>query len=183
MLRSYLGTSPTLGERVYIDPQSCVIGRVTIGDDSSVWPMAVIRGDVNVINIGARTSVQDGSVLHVSHEGPLPGSGARLTIGDDVTIGHCVVLHGCTVGSRVLIGMHSTVLDKAVIEDEVLLAAGSLVPPGKRLVSGYLYRGAPAEQARALSARERQQLRESAGHYLHLKNEYLGESAKSDPKV
>ncbi|WP_323846097.1 gamma carbonic anhydrase family protein [Microbulbifer magnicolonia] len=167
--------SPQLGNSVYIDPQSAVIGDVTLGDDSSVWPMAVVRGDMHRIQIGARTSVQDGAVLHITHAGPFNAEGWPLIIGDDVTIGHKACLHGCTVGSRVLIGIGSIVLDGAVIEDEVVLAAGALVPPGRRLESGYLYVGAPCKQARPLSDREREFFRYSAANYVKLKNQYLTE--------
>jgi carbonic anhydrase/acetyltransferase-like protein (isoleucine patch superfamily) len=173
MIRDYRGIAPTLGAGAYVDPQAAVIGAVELGDDSSVWPMAVLRGDVNRIRIGARTSVQDASVLHVTHDGPYSPGGVPLLVGDDVTIGHAVVLHACTVGHRVLIGMNATVLDRAVIEDEVMLAAGSLVSPGKRLLSGFLYRGAPAVQVRPLTEHERAFLKYSAQHYVRLKNHYL----------
>ncbi len=171
-IRPFDGVQPTLGRDVYIDPQGCVIGDVTLGDDVSVWPMAVLRGDVNRIFVGARTSVQDGAVLHVTHDGPYTPGGMPLHIGEDVTIGHAAVLHACTVGNRVLIGMHAVVLDKVVIQDEVLLAAGSMVPPGKVLESGWLYRGAPATAARKLSTAEIANLKYSAEHYVRLKNRY-----------
>jgi len=172
VIRSYRGRSPTLGEAVYIDEQACVIGDCVLGDDVSVWPMAVVRGDVNFIRIGQRTNVQDGAVLHVTHDGPLLPGGMGLIIGDDVTIGHQAILHGCTVGNRCLIGMGAKVLDRAVIEDDVLLAAGSLVGPGKRLESGWLYRGSPAVAARRLSEQEISNLRYSAEHYVRVKNFY-----------
>jgi carbonic anhydrase/acetyltransferase-like protein (isoleucine patch superfamily) len=140
-LRAYDGHRPALGERVYVDPAAVVIGRVVLGDDASVWPMAVLRGDVNTIAVGARSNIQDASVLHVTHDGPYSPGGLPLVVGDDVTVGHAVTLHACIVGDRCLIGMNSCVLDGAVIEDEVMLGAGSLVPPGKRLESGGLYRG------------------------------------------
>lgn len=166
---------PQLGNGVYVDPQSAVIGDVALGDDSSVWPMAVIRGDMHRVRIGARTSVQDGAVLHITHAGPFNTDGWPLTIGDDVTIGHKACLHGCTVGSRVLIGIGAIVLDGAIIEDDVVLAAGALVPPGKKLESGYLYVGAPCKQARPLSEKEREFFRYSASNYVKLKNQYLTE--------
>jgi len=172
VIRSYRGRSPTLGEAVYIDEQACVIGDCVLGDDVSVWPMAVVRGDVNFIRIGQRTNVQDGAVLHVTHDGPLLPGGMGLIIGDDVTIGHQAILHGCTVGNRCLIGMGAKVLDRAVIEDDVLLAAGSLVGPGKRLESGWLYRGSPAVAARRLSEQEISNLRYSAERYVRVKNFY-----------
>lgn len=173
MIRAFRGVLPTLGARVYVDEQSCVLGDVAIGDDSSVWPFAVLRGDVNRIRIGARTSVQDNAVLHVTHDGPYSPGGVALDIGDDVTIGHGVILHACSIGHRCLLGMGSIVLDRAVLEDEVLLAAGSLVSPGKRLKGGWLYRGSPAQPARELTAEEREQLKYSAMNYVRLKDQYL----------
>lgn len=173
VLRAYQGVLPTLGERVYLDPQACVIGDTVLGDDVSVWPMAVVRGDVNHIRIGARTSVQDGSVLHVSHPAPDgPPGGHPLVIGADVTIGHRVVLHGCTVGDRCLIGMGAIVLDGAVIEDEVMVGAGALVPPGKRLLSRTLWVGSPARQVRELTDAEIRRLAASAAHYVRVKDRY-----------
>ena len=135
-IRPFQDMTPRLGERVFIDDSAVVIGDVSLGDDSSVWPQAVIRGDMHRISIGQRSSVQDGSVLHITHAGPFNADGWPLTIGDDVTIGHKALLHGCTVGNRVLIGMGAIVMDGAVIEDDVVLGAGSLVPPGKTLHSG-----------------------------------------------
>mgnify|MGYP000300032490 FL=1 len=173
MIRPYRGIRPRLGERVYIDPSAQLIGDVELGDDASLWPMAVVRGDVNRIRIGARSNVQDGSVLHVTHDGPYSPGGADLQIGDDVTIGHGVILHACRIGNRCLIGMGARVLDNAVVEDDVFIAAGSLVSPGKRLVSGFLYRGSPAQQARPLSEQEIAQLKYSAEHYVRVKNHYL----------
>jgi carbonic anhydrase/acetyltransferase-like protein (isoleucine patch superfamily) len=173
VIRPYRQQLPRLAAGAYVDEAACVIGDVELGEDASVWPMAVLRGDVNAIRIGARTNVQDGSVLHVTHDGPYSPGGAALMVGDDVTIGHGVILHACTIGNRCLIGMGALVLDKVVIEDEVFIAAGSVVPPGKRLVSGFLYRGSPAQQARPLTDTERAQLKYSAEHYVRVKNDYL----------
>lgn len=175
-LRPWQGIMPELGVRAWVDPAAVVIGRVTLDDDASVWPHAVVRGDVNNIAIGARTNVQDGCVLHVTHDGPYTPGGQALVVGDDVTLGHRVTLHACTVGHRCLVGMSSTVLDGAVLEDDVFLAAGSLVPPGKRLESRALYRGSPAERVRELSAAELEMLRYSAQHYVRLKDRYLAGS-------
>jgi carbonic anhydrase/acetyltransferase-like protein (isoleucine patch superfamily) len=171
-LRNYRGVSPVLGERVFIDECALVIGRVTMGDDSSLWPFAVARGDVNRIEIGARTNIQDGSVLHVVHDGPsLPG-GLPLVIGDDVTVGHKAMLHAAHIGHRCLIGMSAVVLDGAVIEDEVMVAAGTVVPPGKRLASRGLYLGNPAKRARELTAAEIARFLYSAQHYVKLKESH-----------
>jgi carbonic anhydrase/acetyltransferase-like protein (isoleucine patch superfamily) len=154
-----------------------IIGDVQLGDDCSVWPNAVIRGDMHSIRIGARTSVQDGSVLHITHAGPFNPEGYPLKIGDDVTIGHQVLLHGCSIGSRVLIGMGSIVMDGARIEDEVVLGAGSLVPPGKQLVRGYLYMGRPAKRVRALTEEEMAFFTYGAGNYVRLKDSYLAQES------
>ena len=174
-IRTYQGMTPTLGERVFVDSSAVVLGDVQLGDDSSVWPMAVVRGDMHRIRIGARSSVQDGSVLHITHPGPFNPDGYPLLIGDEVTIGHNVTLHGCTLGNRILVGMGSTVMDGAVVEDEVVIGAGSLVPPGKRLSSGYLYVGSPIKQARPLSDKERAYFSYSAANYVKLKDLHLGE--------
>ena len=172
-VRPFGNDPPALGARVWVDPSAVVIGRVEIGDDASLWPMAVARGDVNFIRIGARTNVQDGSVLHVTHDGPYSPGGRPLVIGADVTIGHRVMLHACTIGDRCLLGMSSTILDGAILEDEVFLGAGSLVPPGKRLAARSLYKGSPAQRVRALSEEELAMLRYSAEHYVRLKDRYL----------
>lgn len=173
LVRPFQTFTPVLGQRVYLDATAVVIGQVALGDDVSLWPCVVARGDVNRIHIGARTNIQDLSMLHVTHDGPYTPGGWPLRIGADVTVGHKCLLHACTVGDRCLIGMGSIVMDGAVIEDEVLLGAGSLVSPGKRLQSGYLYRGSPARKIRPLTDREREMLQYSAAHYLRLKNLYL----------
>jgi carbonic anhydrase/acetyltransferase-like protein (isoleucine patch superfamily) len=179
-IRSYQQFTPLLGERVFVDASAVVLGDVEIGDDSSIWPLVVIRGDMHSIRIGERSSVQDGSVLHITHAGPFNPGGYPLNIGDDVTIGHKVTLHGCDVGNRVLIGMGSIVMDGVVIEDEVVLGAGSLVPPGKRLESGYLYVGSPAKQARPLTDKERSYFSYSASNYVRLKDQHLMEGYSSN---
>ncbi|MCP1648529.1 gamma carbonic anhydrase family protein [Pseudomonas nitroreducens] len=174
-IRTYQGKTPSFGERVFVDTSAVVIGDVEIGADSSVWPLVVIRGDMHCIRIGARTSVQDGSVLHITHAGPFNPDGFPLTIGDEVTIGHKVLLHGCSIGSRILVGMGSIVMDGAVIEDEVILGAGSLVPPGKILESGFLYVGSPVKKARPLTDKERAFFSYTAGNYVKLKDQHIAE--------
>ncbi|WP_117236344.1 gamma carbonic anhydrase family protein [Vibrio maerlii] len=172
-LRSYKGINPKLGQRVYIDNSSVLVGDITIGDDSSVWPLVAARGDVNHIVIGARTNIQDGSVLHVTHKNAQNPEGYPLIIGNDVTVGHKVMLHGCTIKDRVLVGMGAIILDGAVIENEVLIGAGSLVPPNKILESGFLYVGSPVKQARPLNDQERAFLQKSADNYVQNKNDYI----------
>ncbi len=174
-IRTYKNSTPVLGERVYIDPAAVVIGDVTLGDDSSVWPCTVIRGDMHHIRIGARTSVQDGSVLHITHAGEFNEDGWPLTVGDDVTIGHNVNLHGCTVGNRVLVGIGSIILDGAIVEDDVVIGAGTLVPPGKVLESGYMYMGSPCKKIRPLKESEKAFFTYSANNYVALKETFLDE--------
>lgn len=174
-IRTFQQHTPALGERVFVDRSAVVIGDVELGADSSVWPLTVIRGDMHRIRIGQRTSVQDASVLHITHAGPFNPDGFPLLIGDDVTVGHKVMLHGCTLGSRILVGMGSTVMDGAVVEDDVIIGAGSLVPPGKHLESGYLYVGSPVKQARALTDKERAFFTYTAGNYVKLKDQHLAE--------
>lgn len=173
MIRPFQGVLPRLGARVYVDESAQLIGDVVLGDDASVWPLAVIRGDVNRIRIGARSNVQDNSCLHVTHDGPYSPGGVDLQIGDDVTIGHGVILHACRIGNRCLIGMGSIVMDRVTVEDDVLIAAGSVVSPGKTLKGGWLYRGSPAQPARELTSEEIQSLKYSAEHYVRVKNKYL----------
>ena len=178
-IRTFQGLTPRLGERNYIDPDCVVLGDVELGDDCSVWPMTVIRGDMHRITIGARTSVQDGSVLHITHASDFNPDGFPLTIGDDVTIGHKAILHGCTLGSRILVGMGAIVMDGAVVEDEVIIAAGAVVTPGKRLESGYVYAGNPAKALRPLKEKERAFFPYTAGNYVKLKDQFLMEAAEA----
>lgn len=177
-IRTYQNKQPKLAARVFIDTSAVVIGDVEIGEDSSVWPLTVIRGDMHRIRIGDRTSIQDGSILHITHAGPYNPEGYPLTIGNEVTVGHKAVLHGCTIGDRVLIGMGAIVMDGATIEENVVLAAGSLVSPGKHLESGYLYRGSPARKARPLTEKELDYFSYSAKNYVKLKDLHLSEQAK-----
>ncbi|TWI57571.1 carbonic anhydrase/acetyltransferase-like protein (isoleucine patch superfamily) [Pseudomonas duriflava] len=174
-IRTYQNKTPVLGERAFVDATAVVIGDVELGADSSVWPLTVIRGDMHRIRIGARTSIQDGSVLHITHAGPFNPDGYPLIVGDEVTVGHKVTLHGCTIGNRVLVGMGSIVMDGAVVEDDVIIGAGSLVPPGKRLESGFLYVGSPVKQARPLNDKERGFFQYSANNYVKLKDQHLAE--------
>lgn len=172
MLKEFEGVLPTIADNAFIDESAVVIGDVVIGEDSSVWPITAIRGDVNIIRIGNATNIQDGSVLHGSHASEFNPKGAELHIGDQVTVGHKVLLHGCRIGNLCLIGMGSIVMDNAIVEDQVIIGSGSLVTPGKKLESGYMYLGSPARKARALTDREIESLEYTANYYVSLKNKY-----------
>lgn len=172
-IRPYKGHMPTLAQGVYIDPAAVVIGDVALGIDSSIWPLVVIRGDVNQVRIGNRSNIQDGTVIHESRRSSANPEGYAVIIGDDVTVGHKVMLHGCTIGNRVLVGMGAIALDGATIEDNVIIGAGTLVTPGKTLVSGYLYTGSPARQTRPLTAAETERFTGIAHDYVQLKDDYL----------
>jgi carbonic anhydrase/acetyltransferase-like protein (isoleucine patch superfamily) len=172
-IKTYNNIHPQLGKNVYVDSTALVIGDVRLDDDVSIWPMTVVRGDVNSIEIGAKTNIQDGCVLHVTHKSDANPPGHPVIVGRGVTVGHRVVLHGCTVGDLSLIGMGAVVMDGAVVEDRVMLAAGALVPPGKRLESGFLYVGSPAKAVRPLNDPELEFLAYSKDGYVSLKNQYL----------
>ncbi|AXU97408.1 gamma carbonic anhydrase family protein [Erwinia persicina] len=180
-IRTYKGVRPQLGERVMIDSTSVVIGNVVLADDVGVWPLVVIRGDVNHVSIGKRTNIQDGSVLHLTHKSTTNPQGHPLIIGEDVTVGHKAMLHGCTIGNRVLVGMGAILLDGVVVEDDVMIGAGSLVSPGKRLESGFLYLGSPAKKIRPLTKEETDGLLYSASNYVGWKNDYLSEESQNQP--
>ncbi len=176
-IRKFEEHTPDIHPSAYIDETALVSGEVEISEDSSVWPMTVIRGDVNYIKIGKRSNIQDASVLHVTHA-PNEHSekigaaqtGYALIIGDDVTVGHKAMLHACNIGDRVLVGMGAIVMDGVVVENETIIAAGSLVPPRKTLESGYLWVGNPAKKSRELSDKEKLYLKYSAEHYVRLKD-------------
>lgn len=171
-LSAYRRRLPELADSAWVHPSAQVIGDVVLGPDVSIWCQTVLRGDVNHIRIGAGTNVQDLSMGHVSHKTPAKPQGAPLIIGERVTVGHGVILHGCMIGDECLIGMGSIVMDDVIVEDRVMLAAGSLVSPGKRLQSGMLYRGRPALPVRPLTDAEIVHLRYSAEHYVRVKNEH-----------
>lgn len=173
-IRSFEGVSPDIAETAYVDAMATVIGDVVIGADSSLWPGVVARGDIHSIKIGAGTNIQDNSVLHVTHKSEFNPEGAGLVIGNRVTVGHMVCLHGCAIGDNVLIGMGSVVMDGAVIETGAMLGAGSLVSPGKRIDAGYLWLGRPAKRVRKLTEEEKNYLGYSAEHYIRLKNRHMG---------
>ncbi|MFT6733544.1 MAG: carbonic anhydrase/acetyltransferase-like protein (isoleucine patch superfamily) [Polaribacter sp.] len=174
-VRSFENHSPQLGNKVFVDQTALVVGQVTIGDDSSIWPMTTIRGDVHCISIGTRTSVQDGSVLHVTHASTYNPKGHDLVIGDNVTIGHKAMIHGCTIENNCLIGMGAVVMDDAVIHSNVILGANSLVPPGKTLEGGFLWVGSPARKIRPITDEEKKFFQYSADNYVKLKDRHLAE--------
>jgi carbonic anhydrase/acetyltransferase-like protein (isoleucine patch superfamily) len=171
-IRPYLGTFPTLAPGAWVDETAQVVGRVELGPDVSVWPFVLIRGDVNRIRIGARSNVQDASIIHVSRPQPANEAGWPTLIGEDVVIGHKVALHGCTIHDRVLVGIGAIVLDGVVVESDVIVGAGSIVTPGKKLESGFLYVGQPARRSRELTLQERERIPKMARDYVRLKEEY-----------
>lgn len=167
MIESFEECQPQIASDCWIHSSSVIIGDVTIGSQSSIWPLCVIRGDVNSIRIGTRTNIQDGSVLHVTSKRE-DNPGAALVIGNEVTVGHKVTLHACNIGDRCLIGMGAIIMDNTIIEDQVIVGAGSLIPENKRLESGHLYMGTPARQVRPLTEQEHSWLQRSASHYIKL---------------
>lgn len=172
-IRSFQGKMPNIAATAYVDESAVVIGDVTIGEDSSLWPMVVARGDVNRIVIGRGTNVQDGTVLHATHDGEYSPGGYTLTVGDHVTVGHRAILHACAIGDHCLIGMGSTIMDGAALEARVMLGANSLVPGGRRLEGGYLYVGVPVRRVRPLTEQELAYLEYSAAHYVRMKNRHM----------
>ncbi|WP_317180115.1 gamma carbonic anhydrase family protein [Lelliottia amnigena] len=181
VLRPFKNLFPQKGDRVMIDSSSVVVGDVRMADDVSIWPLVAIRGDVNHVMIGSRTNIQDGSVLHVTHKSTHNPEGCPLIVGEDVTVGHKVMLHGCTIGNRVLVGMGSILLDGVIVEDDIMIGAGSLVPQNKRLESGYLYLGSPVKQIRPLNEAEIAGLQYSANNYVKWKDEYLAQENQIQP--
>lgn len=173
-VRPYRNQMPVIGVRAYVDPAAVIIGDVVLGEDASVWPRVVIRGDVHYIRVGARTNIQDGVIVHVTHDGVYTPAGFPTVIGDDVTIGHAAVIHACTIENACLIGMHATILDGVVIRKHGFVGAGSVIAPGKTVHERELWVGNPARKVRELSDQEVEKLYYSAQHYVRLKNDYLG---------
>ncbi|WP_368678599.1 gamma carbonic anhydrase family protein [Acinetobacter lactucae] len=179
-VRPYLEHHPQVDSTCYIDDMAVVVGDVSLAENVSVWPFAVIRGDVNSIQIGKNSNVQDHCMLHVSHKNDAKPNGSPLIIGEDVTVGHHVTLHGCIIGNRVLVGINTVILDDVVIQDDVMIGAGSLVPPRKILKSGYLYVGSPVQQVRPLTEKELAFLPYSARHYVKVQNNHKAAQANQD---
>jgi carbonic anhydrase/acetyltransferase-like protein (isoleucine patch superfamily) len=173
-IRPFESNQPHIAEDAWVDETAVVIGNVHIASQASIWPMSVIRGDVHKIEIGARTNIQDGSVMHVSHDSYYLPGGRPLVIGDGVTVGHRVLLHGCEIGDGCFIGMDSTILDGAVLQPGVMLGAGSLVPQGRTLEGGYLWLGRPARRVRVLTEKEREIIPYTAEHYVKLARRHAG---------
>ena len=175
MIRKFKDFTPSIGKRVFVDTQATVIGDVYLGDDVSIWPQSVIRGDINPITIGKRTNIQDGSIVHVTHKSQY-SDGCECHIGSDVTIGHGCIIHACTIEDMALVGMGSVILDGTTISKKVIIGAKSLVPSGKTLESGYLYMGSPCKKIRPLKDGELEFLKYSATHYVNTKNDFLSQS-------
>jgi len=172
-IRQFLDTTPAVADTAYIDESAVIIGNVTISEDVSIWPMVVARGDDQAIVIGRNSNIQDGSVIHIASDNEFSPGGIPCLVGENVTVGHKVMLHACMIGNNCLIGMSSTILDGAIIEDNVMIGAGSLVPMGKRLESGYLYLGSPVKQIRKLGDKEMFFIEYSWQHYVETKNRVI----------
>ena len=171
-IRKFEQYTPEIAESAFVDESAVVTGNVVIGADSSVWPMCSVRGDIHSIRIGERTNIQDGSILHVSHDSEFAPGGHALSIGNDVTVGHNAVVHACTVEDLCLIGIGAVLLDGSVVRSGAIVGAGSLVPPGKKLAGGYLWLGSPVKQLRELTEKEKAFLEYSAAHYVDVKNRH-----------
>lgn len=174
-LRDYQGRQPQVDISTFVDASAVVIGDVILAAGVSVWPMCVLRGDVQSIYIGARSNIQDATVVHVTHDGPYSPGGLATRVGEGVTVGHRALLHACTVEDNCLIGMGAIIMDGALVGEGSIIGAGALVPPGKQLPGGYLYMGSPVKQVRSLTPREREFLRYSADHYVRLAEQHRGD--------
>lgn len=174
-VRTYRGITPQIRPGAFVDESALAIGDVLLSEDASLWPMSVARGDIQHIEIGARSNIQDGSILHVTHDSKYKPGGQALIIGEGVTVGHNVVLHACTVGDYSLIGIGSIVLDGAVVHAKVMVGAGTLVTPGQELAGESLWVGRPAKRVRELTPNELEYLEYSAAHYVKLKNRHMRE--------
>lgn len=171
LIKRYAGIMPKIATDAFIAETATVIGQVEIGSGSSIWYGCVLRGDSNVIRIGARTNIQDGTIIHVNHERE-GAAGTKTTIGDDITVGHMALLHACTLEDGCFIGMKACIMDGVVVEGGAMVAAGALVTPGKRVKRGELWAGSPAKFMRALTEKEIAYFAYSAAHYAELAASY-----------
>ena len=177
-VQTFEDQTPRIHPSAYIADSALVLGDVEVGAGSSLWPMTVARGDIHRIRIGARSNIQDGSVLHVTHDGEHAPGGFALEVGDEVTVGHRVILHGCILEDRCLIGMGAIVMDGARVGSGAMVGAGALVAPGKALEGGHLWLGSPARRVRPLTAREQEYLAYSAAYYVALARRHAGSSTE-----
>lgn len=175
IIRPYKNTLPRIDDTAFIAENVVLVGDVEIGPESSVWYNCVLRGDVNDIKIGARTNIQDGTVIHVS------SSTQGTYIGNDVTVGHMALLHACTIGDRAFIGMKACVMDDAVVEEEAMVAAGALVTSGKRVPKHQLWAGSPARYMRDLTTKEIEFMQFSADRYVKLSRTYIEDKSPRIP--
>jgi carbonic anhydrase/acetyltransferase-like protein (isoleucine patch superfamily) len=167
-IRSYQGIEPQIDDNAWIDDTAVIIGHVHIAQQVSIWPQVVVRGDIHRIEIGAGTNIQDGCIVHVSHDSRFLPGGAPTIIHEHVTVGHQAVLHGCEIHAECLIGIGAKILDRAILKPHCMLAAGALVPPGQVLEGGYLYVGTPAKRTRILTDLELEYFNYTAEHYIQL---------------
>jgi carbonic anhydrase/acetyltransferase-like protein (isoleucine patch superfamily) len=171
-IRAFAEFKPQIHASAFVDETALLIGQVNLEEDSSVWPMTVIRADINAVSIGKRSNIQDGTIIHVTHAGKFNPEGFATKVGNDVTVGHRCILHGCTIQNHCLIGMGVCLMDGVVVESNVIIGAGSLATPGKILESGYLWLGAPVRRVRPLNEKELEFLAYSAQYYVQLKNRH-----------
>jgi gamma-carbonic anhydrase len=171
LIRPHHGVTPTVAASAFVAETSVIIGDVTIGEQASIWYGCVLRGDGNFIRVGARTNIQDGTIVHVNHERE-GAAGTRTIIGADVTIGHMALIHACTLEDGCFIGMQACVMDGAVVESGAMVAAGALVTPGKRVKRGELWGGSPAKLMRKLTESELKYFSYTVEHYLEMAESY-----------
>ena len=181
-VRQWTTSEPRIGARVMVDPTAMVLGDISLGDDVSIWANCSIRADMHRISIGSGSNIQDNSVLHITHAGRFNPSGCPLVIGEQVTVGHRAVLHGCSIGDRVLVGMGAIVMDGAEVADEVMIAAGALVTPGKVVKAGELWAGVPAKPVRELRQEEVDMITWIPKHYVELAQSYLTQPERGSNK-
>jgi carbonic anhydrase/acetyltransferase-like protein (isoleucine patch superfamily) len=171
-IEPYQTHHPQIASDTFVHHTACLIGQVTVANDSSIWPYCVLRGDVEAIYIGAHTNIQDGTIIHTTHAGPYTDSGRSTHVGDQVTVGHRCILHACTIEDRAFIGMNSTILDGAIIRSGAMIGANSLITSGQDIDGGYLWLGQPARKVRPLTQAEQDYIAYSAAHYCRVAQSY-----------